>query len=61
MRLKPGQLCTLNHNVFRAKKREYGCEGCYFENAFFTCPGIQNKNKAKKIDCLSLGIILKKV
>lgn len=61
MKLKPGQLCTINNNVFRAKKREAGCEGCFFENCFFTCPGVLDaKKKEKKIDCLMLGIVLKR-
>jgi hypothetical protein len=59
MELKPGQVCTLYNNVFRARKKEYGCKGCYFEHAFFTCPGMFDQRKmCRKVDCLMSNIIL---
>lgn len=60
MLLKPGQLCTINKNVFRAKRRIAGCKGCFF-NEVLLCPSVKYKNKSKKIDCILLDIILVKV
>lgn len=66
MVLKPGQLCTINHVVYRAKKRRVTnwleCTGCALNNAF-SCPNINfaNYNKMQDIDCDRYGIILVKV
>jgi hypothetical protein len=62
MQLKPGQLCTINRHVYRAQKREFGCFGCYFDDCFFTCPGVKDaKTKEKRVDCILNNIILKRV
>lgn len=62
MHLRNGNLCTIHDTVLRAKKRICGCEGCFFENSFFLCPGIlDSKSKTKKLDCVSDRIILQKV
>lgn len=64
--LKPGQLCTINGVLYRAKKRNVRnfleCTGCAL-NDFFTCPNIcyANYNKQKQIDCDKYNIILTKV
>ena len=60
--LRPGQLARINGNLFRAQKRHGGCKGCFFENAFFTCPGIPNyPTGKKKLDCQENSIILVRV
>jgi len=62
MQLKPGQLCTINGNVYRARKRTSGCFGCIFYDCFFTCPGVKDsRTKKRKIDCVLNAIILEKV
>lgn len=62
MHLKNGQLCTIHGVVCRAKKRTSGCEGCFFEDSFFLCPGIlDSKSNTKKLDCCLDQIILVKV
>lgn len=62
MELKPGQLCTISHTVFRAKKKEAGCEGCFFNGSFFTCPGIfDQRTQSRKVDCVTTNIILVRV
>lgn len=64
--LKPGQLCTINHTVYRAKKRKvssfFECTGCAL-NDFFACPNITyaNYNKSKEIDCDTYNVILIKI
>lgn len=64
--LKPGQFCTINNTLYRAKKRDVTkfleCTGCALNN-FFTCPNIcyANYNKQKQIDCDKHSIILVKV
>lgn len=60
--LKPGQLAIINRNLFRAKRRNGGCQGCFFENSFFTCPGVVNFRTGKRnLDCDENLIILVKV
>lgn len=61
MLLKPGQLATINHTVYRAKRRTYLCDGCAFNN--LSCPNIafQNEKREKRIECDIEGIILIKV
>jgi hypothetical protein len=62
MRLKPGQLCTLNGTVYRAKKKTAGCEGCHFNRNVFMCPAVTNMRSNKcKLDCQLDGIILQKL
>lgn len=62
MKLRPGQLCTLNGSVYRAKRKIAGCEGCYFSKNIFTCPAVINMKSSKcKLDCQLDGIILHKL
>ena len=49
---KPGQYCSINGKVYRAKKRTNGCNGCVL-NTFVLCPGLFGH-----IDCLQNGIII---
>lgn len=62
MLLKPGQFCTINNHVFRAKKKTAGCYKCFFENCVF-CPAVRKKgvDDPKRIDCGITGIILVKI
>lgn len=64
--LKPGQLCTINHVVYRAKKRDVTkfleCTGCAL-NSFFACPNISyaNCNKLPEVDCDTYNVILVRI
>lgn len=60
---KPGQLCTINNVVYRAKKRTNGCDGCDLDS-ILRCPNIYDYRQSfnpKKIDCTIKGIILKRI
>lgn len=58
---KPGQFCTINNSVFRAKKRVDGCKGCVL-NDFFTCPNItDSRNGLPLLECSLNNIILVRV
>lgn len=58
---KAGQLCTINHTVYRAVKSTNDCEGCAFDNPY-TCMGIVDGKTGKaKLDCRFKSIIFKKV
>lgn len=59
---KAGQLCTINHVVYRAYHKTNGCEGCAFAGNFITCPAIINNKTGKPaaISCYETSIILKK-
>ena len=59
--LKAGQLCTIDEEVYRAKKRKRGCDGCEFNWA--TCPNtiVANEKRTRKIDCITHWVILTKV
>ena len=59
IRLKPGQLCTLNNTVYRAKKKTNGCEGCVFNHNVYTCPLMVTNRR--KLDCFLDNIILKRI
>lgn len=57
--LRNGQLCTINNKVYRVKRRTCGCEGCFFEDSFFLCPGVlDRRTKKQKINCQLYQIIL---
>lgn len=63
--LKPGQLHTINNQVYRVKKREYGCQGCAFNNVLL-CPNVLFKRKinlgpVEKFSCTESGTIFVKV
>ncbi len=58
--MKPGQLCTINNVVYRAKKRTYGCTGCAL-NSIDMCPEITDFRSQRKINCDIHGIILIRV
>lgn len=59
--LKPGQLCTINRTVYRAKKRVLDCKGCSLDSPF-TCPNMKFQNTSNKhFPCIEQGIILVKV
>jgi len=54
---KPGQIVSVNDNMYRAKKRTAGCEGCVL-NDILLCPGVVVKDVGKQLDCSTDGIIL---
>lgn len=64
--IKPGQLCTINHVLYRAKRKESGhfldCTGCALNNPM-SCPNIAFTNCDNKtpINCESDGLIFVKV
>ena len=62
--LKPGQLCTIDKKVYRAKKaseKELShCCGCSL-NSVFKCPAVNLRKKGNKIDCWTHNIILQRV
>lgn len=59
---KAGQLCTINHVVYRAYYKTNGCEGCAFDGNMVMCPAIINSKTGKStISCYETGVILKKV
>jgi len=61
--LKPGQLCTINNKVYRAKKRPnpLSCHGCCLDD-FVLCPNIVDIRFEKPpIPCDVHGIILERV
>ena len=64
--LKPGQLCTINKVLYRAKKRDpenyLSCTGCALNNPF-SCPNIafQNVENKTPLNCNVDGLILVKV
>ena len=65
MKLKPGQLCTINGVLYRAMKKEMfmSCFGCAFNNAF-SCPNIKFTNDVKNepyINCQQNDFILVKI
>ncbi len=60
---KPGQLCTINEAVFRAKKREpgAGCKGCALEDIDL-CPNVvDSRNGVPVLNCSINDIILKRI
>lgn len=65
-RLKPGQLCTINKVLYRAKKRTsenfMSCTGCALNNPF-SCPNIafQNVENRHPLNCDIDGLIFVKV
>lgn len=61
MQLKPGQLCTIDNHVYRARRRTFGCFGCIFDDKFFTCPGVKYRGKEPKVRCILDKIILEPV
>lgn len=59
---KPGQFCTINNIVYRAKRRTYGCRGCALDD-FIMCPNIVDSkgNHKKPLNCDLNDIILVRV
>lgn len=59
---KPGQFCTINGVVYRAKKREsLSCYGCAL-NSPILCPNIVDiRNGKRPLECSGNGIIFYKV
>lgn len=58
---KPGQLCTINRVVYRAKSRTYKCYGCALNN-LIDCPNIVDfRNGHVQIACAENDIILVRV
>lgn len=59
--LKPGQICTIDGYVFRAKRRTNGCEGCALDSLIL-CPNIvDSRNGVRQLDCTIDGIILQRI
>lgn len=59
--IKPGQFCTINHILYRAKKRTHYCDGCDL-NSVYVCPNIKRDNTTqKRVSCAQTGIIFKRV
>lgn len=58
---KPGQFCTINKTVYRAKRRTNGCYGCALNN-FISCPNIvDSRNGTPALECAINDIILTRV
>lgn len=57
---KPGQFCTINKTLYRAKRRTDGCFGCALDNIFL-CPNVVDCRSKKTLQCAANGIILVKV
>lgn len=58
---KPGQFCTIDGVVYRAKKRTHDCDGCALDNIIL-CPNIVDRRKDKpQLECELNNIILIKV
>lgn len=63
IKLKPGQLCTIKTQLYRAHRRiDVFCTGCDLNNVFI-CPNVRNYmfSNQRPIACDSCGIILKRV
>lgn len=66
IKLKAGQLCTINHTVYRAKARTgahfLDCTGCALNNPI-VCPNVSFANCENKIaiNCEDARIILQRV
>lgn len=60
---KPGQFCTINNVLYRAKRREpgLGCKGCVLDS-LIACPNIvDSRNGIRPLDCTGDDIIFVKV
>lgn len=57
---KPGQIVNVNDNMYRARKRTHGCEGCVL-NDILLCPSVVVKDVGKKLDCSMDNIVLTNV
>lgn len=58
---KPGQFCTINGVVYRAKKRTNRCQGCALDD-FIMCPNIgDSRSPEQLLECSLNDIILVKV
>lgn len=58
IRLKPGQLCTINNVVYRAKRRTCGCRGCDLDS-FAICPNVVDRRiRGNKVECCLDDVIL---
>lgn len=58
---KPGQFCTINNEVYRAKRRTDGCTGCALDDLIL-CPNITDfRDKKPVLECALNDIILVKV
>ena len=57
---KPGQFLYVNDQLFRAKKRSFGCAGCDLNNVF-TCPMVTDRRSPLKFNCAIDSIVLKRV
>jgi len=57
---KPGQFCTINGVIYRAKNRIMGCRECVLNDPFL-CPNVGYKGIEKPLKCDINNIILTKV
>lgn len=58
---KPGQFCTINNVLYRAKRRQSGCKGCSLDS-FEDCPNIvDSRNGVRPLDCSTDDIIFVRV
>lgn len=58
---KPGQLCTINNTVYRARRAVEGCKGCDLDDVFL-CPNIiDRRTQSVPILCHIHRIILKRI
>lgn len=58
---KPGQFCTINRTLYRAKHRENGCRGCALDD-ILRCPNIvDSRNGTRPLECSLNDIILVRV
>lgn len=57
---KPGQFCSINGTIYRAKRRTCGCRGCALDDIIL-CPNItDSRSISKPLDCTINNIILVK-
>lgn len=63
IKLRPGQLCTIDHVVYRAVRRTAKCYGCDL-GGFFRCPNVVDSRSSDglpKVNCWENNFVLKKV
>ena len=58
---KPGQFCTIEGVLYRARKRTKGCNGCSLDD-ILRCPNVvDSRNETPPLNCSINDIILIRV
>lgn len=58
---KAGQLATINGKLYQFKKATDVCKGCSLDHILL-CPNIlDRRSETERLDCISNGLILKKL